>query len=237
MTENKTNDYVYRNEVSVCGKIIFKRAVKNGNLFAISISRRLKNPKVNEETGKYEYMRLRTVDVFFEGATGKMYDKLYEVGDFVSITGVTQKTRNNYLARNMVKIIGLTMLPKVIRQHETRDKNYVTIRGKIDHINVLNDNYILCDVYTNVHKRFRNPNTENETVTHFEDDFISVTPVGIIRNQDAKEAAKELTKGTWIDISGYIDVKKIKLVDDSVITETRIIAQNVYIVGMTQKTS
>ena len=231
----EVNDYEFRNDFTICGKIIYKRAIKNGNMFAISIGRRLKTPRLNETTGKMETMQFRTVDVDFEGAVGKTYDKMYEVGDFVVVSGVVQKTRNNYLARNMVKLIGLSMSPKIVGNHENRDKNYVILRGRVDYSVALNNNYIICDLYTNIDKKFKNPNTENTDVPYFTDSFVSYTPIGINRPEgDAKEAVKELTKGTWLDVSGFIDVRKIQLSDDGIVTETRVICQDVSIIGQTQ---
>ncbi len=226
----ETNDFVFHNSFTVCGKIVFKRPIKNGNLFALSIAR---NTRKKDEKGR-PIKAYRMVDVHFEGATGKFYDKQFETGDFVIIGGVTQKVRNFYLARDMVKLVGLTMAPKIIGRYENHDSNRVNIRGRITKSAAVNDELVICNLFTNVHRKFRNPNPEG-TIEFFEDDFISETPVAIWRTRegehDAKAFVTQLTKGTWLDVSGFIDTKKMELRDGRTFTEQRLIARDIYVVG------
>lgn len=227
------NDFEFYNTVRIAGKIIYKGTIKNAHVFTIAV-KRIKNKQPNS---KSEYTRIA---VIFEGALGSSYDKLYETGDRVVITGFCQKVRNFNIARDQVKFYGLTMAPKYATHHEIPDHAKVNIRGRISRTIVISNDLLLVYLYTNVHKKYRNPNKESDK-EFFENDFVSETPVAIFRNRkdehDANIVAKELTKGTWLDISGFIKTRERELMDNKKNTEQQIQATKIFMIGESQSNS
>jgi len=220
------NEFEFYNTVTIAGKIIYKAAIKGANVFTVSV-KRFRN-------GAPDYTR---ISVFFEGALGSSYDKLFELGDMVVISGVCQKTRNYNIARDEVKIYGLTMAPKIRKGNEIPDQRVMNIRGRISRTVVISNDVLLVYLYTNVHKKFRNPNRESDK-EFFEDDYISETPVAIYRNKDGEHdvsiIVKELTKGTWLDVSGWINTRYTTLKNGKRITEQQIVTRDVYVIGEIQ---
>ncbi len=223
------NEFEFRNTVTISGKIVYKAALKNAHVFTISVKRFHHNVPV-----------FTKIAVFYEGALGFTYDQMYEVGDMVVVSGVCQKARNYNVARDEVKIYGLTMSPRVRGNFEVTDRRTLNIRGRISRTVVISNEILLVYLYTNVHKKFKNPNTESDK-EFFEDDFISETPVAIYRNKEGEHdvniIVKELTKGTWLDVSGWINTKTRTLKSGKKVTEQQIVTNDVFIIGDVQKES
>ncbi len=224
------SEFEYRNDAKVCGRIVYKRPDVNGNLFVVSVSRKTRK---KDEHGRRERV-FRLINVFFEGAVGKLYDKMYKVGDFVVITGVVQNVHNNLLARDIIKIIGLNMAPKVVGDYENPDMGRANIRGTITENWAISDDLLIVYVKTVIEKRFSNPNPAG-FYKEFVNNFVSYTPLGLWRNyegqHDAKELSTLLSKGTWIDVSCYIETRKANLKSGRILTEQRLYASDADIVG------
>ncbi len=225
LIKSNGNEFEFHNNVVIAGKIIYKAPIKNAHIFTISVRR---------PGRKLNFTR---ISVIFEGALGSSYDKMYELGDMVVITGVCQKVRNFDLARDGVKIYGLTMSPKIRGEHEVKDQRIMNVRGRISRTIVISNDILLIYLYTNVHKKFPNPNKESDK-EFFEDDYISETPIAIYRNKEGEHdtsiIAKDLTKGTWLDVSGWINTKSRVLKNERKLTEQQLVAKDVFIIGEIQ---
>jgi len=223
------NEFKFYNTATVAGKLVYKGTLKDANVFTISV-----------KTYRGKEPMFTNIAVYFEGALGKTYDTLYEVGDMVAVSGLCQKFRNQTLARDEVKIYGLTMTPKTGENYFVKDQRIVNIRGRIAKTVVISNELLLVYLYTNVHKTYKNPNKESDK-EFFEDDYISETPIAILRRgegeHDAILVARELTKGTWLDVSGWINTKRKELKNGKHITEQQLVAKNVFIIGEIQKDS
>ncbi len=219
-----TDEYKYQNTATISGYIVAKHSVKNGHVFTISVANK-------NDTAKREY-----INVYFEGALGKYYDEKFREHTKVIVNGVAQGIilKN----RNSVRIFGLNMANRKYLKREFVDFRKVHIRGKISETVVINENVLLVYVSTNVHKTFKNPNRKPETAI-FENDFISTTPIAIYRNfeggHDASLVAQELTKGTWINVTGRINTVRKTRKDGSQITEQNLVAYEIFRIGEIQR--
>ena len=219
-----TDEFVYKNNVQICGRIYSKQQIKNGTAFVVSVNH------------KYDKKR-EHIQVIFEGALGKYYNKSFDKGDFVVLNGVVQGKYDKRVNKNIVSVYGTRMTNQKSLGKKLPDFRKLTMRGKIDRTIVINDDIILVYLYTNVTKETPNPNKKSETDT-FTKDFISVAPIALYRNieggHDAKALEKTFTKGTWLEIEGRINTKKSKLDDGKIYTQQHLVAHEVFIIGEIQ---
>lgn len=224
--EPTKEDFVYKNIVTLCGKIIkIYPTGKDGICFILSCGHG-KTQRKNKDG-----LILRdTIPVCFYEKEAKYYGEKYKVGDFVVVNALVQNVRGR--EDDKTAIWGLAMGPKYHKgRKKILDQNTVIIRGKIDRIRVLSNNYLILNVKTDTHKTRPNVNP-NSNIPKITDRYMSITPIGIrFREGNAHEEAKKYTKGTWVDCKGYID--------DFVMKDGRkkmhVMATNVKIIGQTQQ--
>lgn len=220
--------FVAHNNVHLCGKIVRKVEKKREVIFVLSCGH-----GVNQKKDKNGLIQRDVISVHFFDDQATMYNNRFEEGDFVTVTAVMQTVRNHYTGTYTVETWGLSMGPKYVNGKIIRDCNNVQIRGKIESVNVINDNYIIINVLTKVDKNFKNPNKESEKVK-LTKSFKSVTPIGIRCNGDAKDVAwNNYTEGTWVDVRAFVYGKKISK-DNKMQHVERVIAKTVSVVGNVQ---
>lgn len=222
----KKEDFVNINSVEITGKIVKAfPSGKNGYAFIISITPPAKKRPKQNSGGLY----LRDlIPVYFYDKAAKIYSEKFHVGEFVTIRAIAQTIRRR--EGDHTAIWGLDIHPA---KEPYRDRNRVYIRGKIDRIKVISNNYIIVNVETKCDVSYPNPNPESE-ISMLTETFKSVTPVGLRIKDNASEIAKSYTKGTWVDISGFVDARKTK---NSTRKKMHIIATHVEIIGTIQKDS
>jgi len=220
------NEFEFHNSVIISGKLIFKKQLKNKHVFTVSVKK-----------GRGQAAKYTRISVYFEGALGSTYDKMFELGDMVVISGVSQKKRNYDIARDQVEVYGLTMSSRIASGKEIFDRKNMNIRGRITKTVVISNEIILVYLYTNVHKKVKNPNKESDK-EFFEIDYVSETPVAIHRNKEGEHDVQiiknELTKGTWLDVTGWINTRYTTLKDGREITEQQLVARDVFVIGTVQ---
>lgn len=216
------------NNVHVCGKIVKKVLKKKEVLFILSCGHG-KNPVKNKDG-----LILRdiiTVHFFDDQAT--FYNERFVEGDFVTVNAVAQTVRDHYSGSYVVETWGISMGPKRINGKIINDCNTVHIRGKIESVNVISNDYIIINVLTKVDKSHKNTNKDSN-VEKITQSYKSVTPIGIRCHGDAKEIAwTNYTEGTWVNVNAFIYGKNINQNGLKKHVE-RVIAKNVEIVGTVQ---
>lgn len=220
------NEFEFHNNVIISGKLIFKKQLKGKHVFTVSVKK-----------GRGANAKYTRISTYFEGALGSTYDKMFELGDMVVISGVCQKKRNYNIARDQVEIYGLTMSSRMASGKEMYDCKNMNIRGRITKTVVISNEIILVYLYTNVCKKVKNPNKESNK-EFFEIEYISETPVAIHRNgegeHDVHIIKNELTKGTWLDVTGWVNTRYTTLKDGREITEQQLVARDVFLIGDVQ---
>lgn len=234
-----TNEFVSHNNVSLCGKIVKAfRAKRDEVRFEISIGRSAA-PVFDEKTGKKRYpfkrdengkvLSERIVVRFFDRQADELFDT-YKVGDYVNVTAVAQTVRNHYDGTSKTDIWGLSMNPKVINGKLINDHNHLDLRGKIVSSNAVNDNLVIVNILTKVEKKFPTGNG-----SFYVQKYKSITPVGIYRKDGtARELDKNFTKGTWINVKGYLTTVKKETGIDSFKRQVLLRGVKVDVIGVTQ---
>ena len=226
-----TDEFIYKNEARISGYVVSKRTVKNGCIFYVSTKKK-KNQPENSNSHK------EIVCVYFEGALAKYYYERFKAHDLVIVNGVVQNTFNQKSSRSSVRIYGLSMTNRKYLKVKLPDFRRFHVRGKITQTVVVNNDVVLVFLHTNVHKNYKNPNKSSEVKT-FENDYVSDTPIAIYRNfdggHDAKLVEKELTKGTWLDITGRINSQQKVTKDGKTVTEQNLVSYDIFRIGELQR--
>lgn len=224
------NEFEHHNLVHLCGKLVSKKRIKRDTLLVVIScgSRRERKDK----DGKIIRDIIRVT--FYDDAA-KAYDERFETGDFVTISGISQLVRDHYNGTSAVAIWGITMGPKYVNGHMIPDHNQVNILGKIESAAVISKNYILINVKTTVQKERKYLGESNE-ISSITQTYTSVTPIGVRCDGDAAQVVKQVTPGTYINSSGYVDTKKMDIDETHTHIVNRIISTRLEIVGDIQPT-
>lgn len=218
-------DFTYVNIVNLCGKILKVYPSGKGYLFLLSCGR------FKEVKNKDGLILRNIIGVYFYGKEGEYYKEHFSPGEFVAVNGVAQ-TKIAF-EESHTEIWGISMVSKYNKNRKPiHDMNYVNIRGKIDRSVVINDNYILLNVYTITDKSHRNLNKESE-IKKLTTTYKSITPIGIHCRGNAKELIKQYTKGTWVNCKGFVD-DKAYMVNNKRKKKMHIIAFDTEVIGQTQ---
>lgn len=219
------NEFEHRNIVHLCGKLVSKKRLKRDTLLVVISCGRRKERR--DKDGKI----LRDViRVTFYDDAAEAYDKRYEVGDFVNISGITQLIRDHYNGTSAVSIWGITMGPKYVGGRMIPDHNQVNILGKIESAAVISKDYILLNVKTTVQKERKYLGESNE-VSSITQKYTSVTSIGIRCAGDALQVSRQFTTGTYVNVSGFIETKRLKVDETHTHIVNRVIGTYLEIVG------
>ena len=228
MTNKLTKeDFMAHNNVHLCGKII-KKSSNSKELRVVLSCGHGKHMK-KDKNGRFER---NIVTVKFFGKAAEIYGTKYNAGDFVTVNAIAQTKKNPYTGDAHLEIWGLAMAPKIEEGKFIRDHNHVSIRGKVVSASVANNGLVVVNIFTNMEKKYLNP-IKNDNVPFVTEKFRSITPVGIWCKGDAKEVVKQFTRGTWVDISGFADSKRIEK-DNHIYIKQMIIALKAQVIGSTQ---
>lgn len=236
-------DFTSHNKVSLCGRIVRSfKAKRNEYRFEISIGRSAA-PVIDEKTGKKRYPLRRNekgqvigekIIVRFFDKRGEEYFAKYKPGDFVVADAVVQTVRNHYDGSTKTDIWGLSFSPKVINGRLTNDHNRVDLRGKVVSSNVVNDNLVIVNILTKCTKKSIFSG-ENMDPTIIETTYKSITPVGIYyRDGSARAADKEFTKGTWLNVHGYLTTVRQDNADGSFRRKILVRGTKIDVIGVVQ---
>lgn len=235
-----TKDFISHNNVSLCGRIMkILRTKKDEVRLTLGVARGDK-PIVIGDKKTYPLKRDASGKIIREYITIKFFDDMatfvndnYVVGDFVIISGVVQNVRNHYDNTNAVNIWGTNIAPKRQGERMVNDHNRVVLRGKVINCNVINDNFAIVNVLTKVDKNVK----ANNSLGKVTETYKSVTPIGYyFKENNARREAARFTKGTWVNITGYVKVKedKAKSIDGKHKLNTYIYAISDEIIGNIQ---
>lgn len=237
-----SKEFTSHNNVSLCGRIMsIVRAKKDEVKITLGVARSAK-PVLGDE-GKVYHPLMRDKDnyVIREYITVRFFDKLadeiekkQEVGDYIIVNAVVQNVRNHYSGTSKVDIWGISVAPKRRGNRTVNDHNRVDLRGKIVKSTIVNENLVIINLLTKCDKETKTPNDNVISTT-----YKSVTPVGFYyKDGNARLKANDFTKGTWLNIRGYIKTKEKnnKSIDSkfSKIRETYIYGSESTVIGITQ---
>lgn len=219
------NEFEHRNIVHLCGKLVSKKRLKRDTLLVVVSCGHRKERKNADGKILRDIIRV----TFYDDAA-EAYDKRFEVGDFVTVSGIAQLIRDHYNGTSAVTIWGISMGPKYIGGHMIPDHNQVNILGKIESAALFSKDYILLNVKTTVQKERRYLGESNE-VSSITQTYTSVTPIGIRCDGDAAQMIGQFTPGTYINMAGFVDTKQMKIDEEHTHIVNRVISTRLEIVG------
>lgn len=222
----ETTMYMARNAVSLSGKLIKIIRHKKSACFVLSCGHPGKQKRLKNGLIKRDIITVR-----FFGKDAAYYLANFQIGDFVIVNAVAQLVRNHDEMTSRLEFWGIFM-QKNTNRRKLKDKNKVELRGKITTATAYNDNYLIVNILTYLEKS--RPNTNRESaVKRLSENYKSITPVGLKVDGNAKElAGKTYTKGTWVDVEGFVYGQKV---GDQERHVERIIAKKISIIGNIQK--
>ena len=189
----ENNQYIPQNEAILQGKIIRINEKKNQVIFTLSCG------NGRQKKNKDGLILRDIVSVRFFDEESRYYKEHFHVGDFVSATAICQNIRDHYNQTTRLNFWGITMGTA----RDSQDKNDIHIRGKITTAATVSDDYLIVNILTYLEKK--RPNTRaNTDIPVLSEMYKSITPVGVRCDGDAKEIVKSFTKGTWLDIEGFV---------------------------------
>lgn len=228
MTDKK---FISKNSVSLCGRIMKITKYKKDEVRIVLGVAKNDKTKAYEKDGKIIRPIKRDKDgkILRDYITIKFFDDIaknvlnnYVAGDFVVVNAVVQNVRNHYDETNAVNVWGVQVAPKRQRGRIINDHNQVNLRGKIVSATVVKDNFIIVNLLTKIDK----PRGKNKSVI-----YKSVTPIGFyLPDNSAKQRIAEFTKGTWINVRGYL-----KAYDKDIrpnVTGDKQIRRTIYVYGV-----
>ena len=166
---------------------------------------------------------------FFE-KDAQYYLANFNTGDFVIVNAVAQTIKDRVNRTDRLEFWGLFMRKNEDRR-KNKDTNQVQIRGKISSSVAYSDNYVIVNVLTYLEKSRPNSNKDS-SVPKLTEKYKSITPIGIrVKGNAAELARKTYTKGTWVDVEGFIYGQKVGNPPKRV---ERIIAKKVSVIGNIQ---
>lgn len=206
-------DFTSHNSVSLCGRIMkILRTKKDEVRVTLGIARGGKPVEISDGKKVYPLMRDKEGRIVREYVTVKFFDDMaknieerYTNGDFVVISGVVQNVRNHYDNTNTINIWGTNIAAKRQGERIINDHNRIALRGKIASSTVINDNFAIVNVLTKVDKNVRASNSAGKITEAYK----SITPIGYyFKEGGARREVAKFTKGTWINITGYVKSKE-----------------------------
>lgn len=135
---------------------------------------------------------------------GDYYAKNFSHGDKVSVHAVAQTVYDHISKTSHTELWGLAMTKTEDKQITGFDKNEIHITGRVYSLYKRANGWYAISVTTSVTKTHVNQVQKSYTITR---KYKSILPVSLYlneREQSHVDIEKMLTKGTWVDIYGYI---------------------------------
>jgi hypothetical protein len=190
------------NEVELQGMITSVLSAKRGAIVNISCGYRGMR---RDENGRFNRNQLQVVFLNKDDINeGDYYAKRFSHGDTVIIHAVAQTVYNHTEHKSHTELWGLSMEKTDDKLITGYDKNDIHVTGKVYNLVVRGNGWFTVFVTTKVKKTHLNKVTSGYTITR---DYRSVLPISIhMSDRELKRVNIEdrLTKGTWVDIKGYL---------------------------------